>query len=55
MLTNHHVVAGATSIKVTDIGNGKTYTAKVLGYDRSHDIAVLQLVGRLRPADRAAR
>jgi S1-C subfamily serine protease len=43
VLTNHHVVAGATSIQVTDLGNGKTYTAKVLGYDRSHDIAVLKL------------
>jgi len=45
VLTNHHVVAGSTSIKVTDIGNGKTYSAKVLGYDRSHDVAVLQLSG----------
>ena len=33
VLTNHHVVAGSTSLRVTDIGNGKTYTAKVLGYD----------------------
>jgi S1-C subfamily serine protease len=45
VLTNHHVVAGSTSISVTDIGNGKTYSAKVLGYDRSHDVAVLQLSG----------
>jgi S1-C subfamily serine protease len=43
ILTNNHVVEGATSIKVTDIGNGKTYTASVVGYDRSHDIAVLKL------------
>ncbi|SEP53258.1 PDZ domain-containing protein [Amycolatopsis saalfeldensis] len=43
ILTNNHVVEGATSIKVTDIGNGKTYTAAVLGYDRSHDIAVIKL------------
>ena len=33
VLTNHHVVAGATSIRVTDVGNGKTYDATVLGYD----------------------
>ena len=26
ILTNNHVVAGATSIKVRDIGNGRTYT-----------------------------
>ncbi len=43
VLTNNHVVNGATSIKVTDIGNGKTYTAKVVGYDASHDVAVIQL------------
>jgi len=43
VLTNHHVVAGATSISVTDIGNGQTYSAKVLGYDRSHDVALIQL------------
>ncbi len=45
VLTNHHVVAGSTSLKVTDIGNGKTYTATVLGYDASHDIAVIKLAG----------
>ncbi|MFI5611476.1 S1C family serine protease [Amycolatopsis sp. NPDC051903] len=45
ILTNNHVVEGATSIKVTDLGDGKTYTASVLGYDRSHDIAVIKLNG----------
>ncbi|HEY4020912.1 MAG TPA: trypsin-like peptidase domain-containing protein [Pseudonocardiaceae bacterium] len=45
ILTNNHVVEGATSIKVTDLGNGKTYTATVVGYDRTKDIAVLQLQG----------
>jgi S1-C subfamily serine protease len=43
VLTNNHVVNGATSISVTDVGNQKTYTASVVGYDRTHDIAVLQL------------
>ncbi|MBO0731350.1 MAG: trypsin-like peptidase domain-containing protein, partial [Acidimicrobiaceae bacterium] len=43
VLTNNHVIAGATKISATDIGNGKTYTATVVGYDESHDIAVLQL------------
>ncbi|MFI7065960.1 S1C family serine protease [Kribbella sp. NPDC050124] len=43
VLTNHHVIEGATSISVTDIGNGKTYTASVVGYDEDHDIAVLKL------------
>jgi S1-C subfamily serine protease len=45
VLTNHHVVAGATSVSVTDVGNGRTYGAKVLGYDRTHDIAVLRMAG----------
>jgi S1-C subfamily serine protease len=45
VLTNNHVIDGATSIKVTDVGNGKTYTATVVGYDASHDVAVLQLQG----------
>lgn len=43
VITNNHVVNGATSISVTDLGNGKTYAAKVVGYDDSADIAVLQL------------
>jgi S1-C subfamily serine protease len=43
ILTNNHVVEGATSIRVTDIGNGKTYGATVVGYDRSDDVAVIQL------------
>ena len=43
ILTNNHVVEGATSISVTDIGNGKTYSATVVGYDRSADVALLQL------------
>jgi S1-C subfamily serine protease len=44
VLTNNHVIDGATSIKVTDVGNGRMYTAKVVGYDKTHDVAVLQLV-----------
>jgi S1-C subfamily serine protease len=43
ILTNNHVIDGATSISVTDIGNSKTYKASVVGYDRTKDIAVLQL------------
>ena len=45
ILTNNHVINGATSISVTDVGNGKTYSATVVGYDDSQDIAVLQLQG----------
>ena len=45
VLTNNHVINGATAIRVTSIGNGRTYRATVVGYDRAHDIAVLQLKG----------
>ena len=45
ILTNNHVIKGATSIKVRDVGNGRTYAAKVVGYDQSRDIAVIQAVG----------
>ena len=45
ILTNNHVIDGATSISVTDIGNGQTYKANVVGYDRTGDVAVVQLVG----------
>jgi S1-C subfamily serine protease len=45
ILTNNHVIEGATAIRVTDVGNGRTYTATVVGYDASHDVAVLQLQG----------
>jgi S1-C subfamily serine protease len=49
--TNHHVVAGATALTVTAV-DGHTYRAAVVGYDRSADVAVLQLVGAvgLQPA-----
>src|SRR5208283_1514754 len=45
VLTNNHVIDGATSIRVTDLGNSRVYTATVLGYDRPSDIAVLKLSG----------
>ncbi|TVT22482.1 PDZ domain-containing protein [Amycolatopsis rhizosphaerae] len=45
VLTNNHVVAGATSIRATAVGNGRTYGATVIGYDRTRDVAVLKLDG----------
>jgi S1-C subfamily serine protease len=45
VLTNNHVIEGATAIKVTDIGNRTTYTATVVGYDATQDVAVIQLQG----------
>ncbi len=43
ILTNNHVIDGASSISVTDVGNGRTYQGTVVGYDTSKDIAVVQL------------
>ena len=43
VLTNNHVVEGATSIKVTIVSTGATYTAKVVGTDPTDDVAVIQL------------
>jgi S1-C subfamily serine protease len=52
VLTNNHVVAGATDLTVRSIGNGQTFPATVIGFDRNHDIAVLQLAGGgLQPAN----
>jgi S1-C subfamily serine protease len=45
VLTNNHVIEGATSITATDVGNGRTYRARVVGYSEQSDIAVLQLQG----------
>src|SRR5271165_4941388 len=45
VLTNNHVVAGATSVQVRDVGNGRTYTARVVGYSDTSDVAVLQIQG----------
>ena len=43
VLTNNHVISGATQVRVTDVGNSQTYTGSVVGYDRAHDVAVVQL------------
>ncbi len=45
VITNNHVIDGATTITATDLGNGKTYDASVVGYDAADDVAVLQLNG----------
>jgi S1-C subfamily serine protease len=45
VLTNNHVIAGATTIRVIVPGTGKGYRAKVVGYSVSEDVAVLQLSG----------
>ena len=45
ILTNNHVVDGATSITVTVVSTGKTYSGTVVGTDPSQDVAVIQLTG----------
>ena len=45
VLTNNHVISSATSIITTDVGIQQSFPATVVGYDRAHDIAVLQLHG----------
>jgi len=45
VLTNNHVISGATDISAWDVGNGQTYAVDVIGYDRGADVAVLQLRG----------
>jgi putative serine protease PepD len=42
IVTNEHVVAGATNIKV-QVGTGPTVSAKVVGKDASADLAVLRI------------
>jgi S1-C subfamily serine protease len=43
VLTNNHVVRGATSIAVTVASTGRQYRADVVGTDPTDDVAVLQL------------
>src|ERR1700744_486908 len=45
VLTNNHVIDGATSVTAQVVTSGKTYTAKIIGYDSTDDVALLQLVG----------
>jgi S1-C subfamily serine protease len=45
VLTNNHVIADATDIRVQIAGTGPTYNATVLGYDIADDVALLKLDG----------
>ena len=45
ILTNNHVVAGATKVTVTVVSTGQSYAANVVGTDATDDVAVLQLSG----------
>jgi S1-C subfamily serine protease len=45
VLTNNHVIEGATQIHVTVSGRSNTYTAHVVGVDPKGDVALLQIEG----------
>jgi S1-C subfamily serine protease len=45
ILTNNHVIRGATDIKVVVPKTGQSYSAQVVGYDVSHDVALLRASG----------
>jgi putative serine protease PepD len=44
VLTNNHVIAGATSVAITLDGQTKALPAEVVGTDPSHDMALLKIV-----------
>jgi S1-C subfamily serine protease len=52
VLTNNHVIDGATAITAQVAGSGPRYPVKVLGYDGADDVALLQIEGApaLHPA-----
>ena len=45
VITNNHVIDGATSISVTFNGSSKSYVAKLVGTDPTDDVALLQIEG----------
>ncbi|MFI6089453.1 S1C family serine protease [Streptomyces sp. NPDC051218] len=51
IITNNHVISGASSVKVTT-NDGKTYDAEVVGTDSKKDLALIKLKGAsgLKPA-----
>ena len=45
VLTNFHVVQGADVINAHNVGTGQNFPVDLIGYDRTHDIALVQLRG----------
>ena len=51
IVTNHHVIEGATNINVR-LADGKEYKAKLIGSDAKTDLAVIKIEAKdLKPAD----
>lgn len=45
VLTNNHVIKGATDLRIVVPGTGRSYPASVVGYDVADDVAVLKARG----------
>jgi S1-C subfamily serine protease len=45
VLTNNHVIEDSTKITATVVATGRTYPATVVGYDKTGDVALIQLRG----------
>jgi S1-C subfamily serine protease len=45
VLTNNHVIENSTKITATVVSTGRTYPAKVVGYDVTGDVAEIKLTG----------
>ena len=45
VLTNNHVIEGATEITAVSLANSRTYPVDVIGFDRASDIALVRLRG----------
>ena len=45
VLTNNHVIEGATSITAISLANSQTYPVDVIGFDRDNDIALVRMRG----------
>jgi len=45
ILTNNHVIRGATTLRVVVPSTGRSYSARVVGYDSTDDVAVIQATG----------
>lgn len=45
VMTNNHVVVGATSFTATEVTTGRTYQATVVGTNPTADVAVIKMVG----------
>ena len=45
VLTNNHVIEGASKITVQIAGKGPSYPADIIGFDKTDDVALLQMEG----------